>query len=66
MKVPRSGSVASYTICELAGEDDRTGHRTDPFHAVSRRELAEHSAVVQDGRVAGVGELIVVCRGTEV
>ena len=38
---------------------------TDPFHAVGRRDLTEHRAVVEDSRVRSIRELVVVRRGTE-
>ena len=66
MKVPWVGSVASCVTGYERQSPTSVVWQTHPFHAVCRRDLAEHCVVVEDRGVRGIGELGVVSGGTEV
>ena len=60
------GSVASCVTGYEHQSPTSVVWQTHPFHAVCRRDLAEHCVVVEDRGVRGIGELGVVSGGTEV
>lgn len=65
VKVPRDGSVASYTSTitrsDYSGLTTGRLHVTHPFHTISWSNLSEFLIVAQNSYVWLVGELWVIC-----